>query len=383
MLTEASFREGFERALVLRRQGAPAAAGEVLFQLFDDGRTVGGFGVTRLSFVLRELAALAEPANPGRGLAAQQVLDGLAARRAQRERAVLAGAATFVEVQELIALNEALGEAARSTALAGELARARPELGDAAGRADAAAALRFLLFDQTLPADPEELADRMLGEGLKRAILELAAALASADAPPAAAAPTGVSATGGAAAARLAVELRNRVDGLRVFGELPRDRQDKRRLAALAADVADILERRGDQPRELAGALAEMIERHHIRADEIADRELLSHLVRRARHVARLIAEHRLDEDFADPSGPPPAGYDTALESQILRQGMEVYEVLVRIDQQQLAERMESWLLAFRQTESVYDAMVAAVRRARRPDLEGRLQQAARRLQIG
>ena len=129
MLTETKFKELYQEALRASAVGASAAARERLFYLFDQGRTVGGYGVVRLSFVLRELAGLADLANSGRDAEADQALKGLQQRRSAREALARGAKAGFTELQELVALNQALADPQRSRALYRELRETgRPEL---------------------------------------------------------------------------------------------------------------------------------------------------------------------------------------------------------------------------------------------------------------
>ncbi|HEY8019473.1 MAG TPA: hypothetical protein VIH93_00135 [Thermoanaerobaculia bacterium] len=385
MLTETRFKEIYDQAERLRAVGGYAAAGELLLFLFDHGRDVGGYGAVRLSFVLRDLAELADLANPRPDPTAQRIRHGLEARRDERERLASRGDAGFTEVQELLALNRALGQPQRSFDLyQGLQAPSREHAEIAAVRK----VLAGLMLEEILPGDAEKIAEQFAYEQLKRRLLELDREVAT---ELAAAAPQE------GEARRIAAEIKALCDPHRIAGEkdLPRSEQEKRRLAELARDTAALLERHalltaapaGEEIRDrlprLARELRELIARHEIRADLLRDADIREQLVRLARGVAGLIAESRIAEDFALADARPLAEIQDALAARIRHDGLLAYEALLRIGEDAAAERTGSWLLAFRQDEETYSSLVTAARRARKPKIESRLQEEAQRLLIG
>src|SRR6185369_14477539 len=66
----------------------------------------------------------------------------------------------------------------------------------------------------------------------------------------------------------------------------------------------------------------------------------------------------------------------------LAREVLLVYEVLLRIDDEAVAEKVGAWLLAFRQDGEMYSNLLEATRRARKPDIESRLREEAERLMI-
>lgn len=381
-MTEEKFKELYEQASHLRAIGANAAARGLLWFLFDQGQSVGGYGVVRLSFVLRELAELAglnrtdgTPRDPEE----QQALDDLKKRRDEREGAVRQGLASFVEMQELVALNRYLGEPQRSFDLHDqlqELIRKRPEL------AETRKALGGLLLKEMLPGDAEEIADQILYEKLKRWILELSSHLRDMLAR---------NQLNDPELARLVRNIRTESDRYRNRKALPRD-ETRRKATDLARDTADLLSRHRlaegvpvggrEQSESFARDFSQLIERHGIRRDLLQDEELRDRVVKLARDVAGQISDYRIDEDFGEGDAKLSPTLLEGLTAKIERNGLLAYEVLLRISEETLAERVGSWLLAFRQDTEMYEKLVRASRSARRPDVEARLQEEAQRLLI-
>lgn len=381
-MTEEKFKELYEQASRLRAIGANAAARGLLWFLFDQGRDVGGYGVVRLSFVLRELAELAgvdrtdgTPRDPEE----QQALDDLKKRRDEREAAVRQGLATFVDMQELVALNRYLGEPQRSFDLHDqlqELIRKRPEL------AEIRKALGGLLLEEILPRDAEKIADQILHEKLKRWILELSLHLREMLAR---------NQLNDPELAPLVRAIRAEGDRYRGREALPRD-ETKRQATVLARDTADLLSRHRladgtpvggrEQVERLAWDLSQLIQQHKIRPDLLQDQELRDRVVKLARDVAGQISDYRIDEDFGEGDAKLTPTLQEGLTARIERNGLLAYEVLLRIGDEMLAERVGSWLLAFRQDTGMYEKLVRAARSARRPDVETRLQEEAQRLLI-
>lgn len=381
-MTEEKFKELYEQAGRLRAMGASAAARGLLSFLFDQGRDVGGYGVVRLSFVLRELAELAglgrtdsTPRDPEE----QQALDDLKKRRDEREGAVRQGLASFVDLQELVALNRYLGEPQRSFDLHDkllELIRARPEL------AETRKALGGLLLEEILPKDAEKIADQILHEKLKRWILELSQHLRNM---------LTRNQLNDPELGRLVRDIRSEGDRYRNREALPRD-ETRRQATELARDTADLLTRHRlidgtpaggrEQVESLARDLSQLIQRNEIRPDLLQDQELRDRVVKLARDVAGQISDYRIDEDFGEGDAKLPPALQQGLTAKIERNGLLAYEVLLRIGDEPVAERVGSWLLAFRQDTEMYANLAGAARRARKPAVETRLQEEAQRLLI-
>lgn len=380
-MTEEKFKELYEQAGRLRVMGASAAARGLLWFLFDQGRDVGGYGVVRLSFVLRDLAELAglgRTDNAPRDDEEQQALDELKKRRDEREGAVRQGLASFSDLQELVALNRYLGEPQRSFDLHEQLQgllRTRPEL------AETRKALGGLLLEEILPRDAEKIADQILHEKLKRWILELSLHLREMLARNELHDPE---------LARLVRDIRAEGDRHR-HRELPRE-EIKRQSAALARDAAEVLAQHRlaegtpvggrEQVESLARDFSHLIQRYEIRPDLLQDMELRERVVKLARDVAGQISDYRIDEDFGEEDSRLPAALQEGVIARIERNGLLAYEVLLRIGDETLAERVGSWLLAFRQDTEMYASLAGAARRARKPGVETRLQEEAQRLLI-
>jgi hypothetical protein len=381
-MTEEKFKELYEQAGRLRAMGASAAARGLLSFLFDQGRDVGGYGVVRLSFVLRELAELAglgrtdsTPRDPEE----QQALDDLKKRRDEREGAVRQGLASFVDLQELVALNRYLGEPQRSFDLHDkllELIRTRPEL------AETRKALGGLLLEEILPKDAEKIADQILHEKLKRWILELSQHLRNM---------LTRNQLNDPELARLVRDIRVEGDRYRNREALPRD-EARRQATELARETADLLTRHRlidgtpaggrEQVEGLVRDLSQLIQRKEIRPDLLQDQELRDRVVKLARDVAGQISDYRIDEDFGEGDAKLPPALQQGLTAKIERNGLLAYEVLLRIGDEPVAERVGSWLLAFRQDTEMYANLAGAARRARKPAVETRLQEEAQRLLI-
>lgn len=382
LLTERKFQELYQEALKARAIGNHAAARDRLLYLFDHGRTVGGFGVTRLSFVLHELSGLAEPESRSRGREAQQTLNALQQRRDRREALVRQGQAGFTEIQELLALNRALAEPRRSLELYRELECSADPSPDLAAERQTFASL--LPEEIPLVLDAETLFRQYQLETLKRRMLELQSDIESRLANPSGDCGDGIS----------TVALRTDVEPLLHLKPRPGE-EDEKLLTALAREVWDLLSRyplppSGGDPRAslegLQRELARLINRFDIREDRLRDREILGQMDRVAREVALLICELRVDQDFPDPEMEPPEGYQSSLEERIRKEGLVAYEVLLRAGQSQKAETLESWLLSCWQDRQMYDDLRAAVSRAGKDavhdHLHDHLEDEARRLQI-
>lgn len=386
MTNETRFKEIYQQAERLRAtQGGVAAAGELLLYLFDHGRNAGGYGVVRLSFVLRDLAALADLANPRPEPAAKHLRAALLKRRDEREQLARQGEAGFAELQELVALHRALGQPQRSRALYQELHdRSRNEIEIAEIRR----LLSGLMLETLPPGDAERIAEQYENERLKRLTLELerrvTAELAEAE-------------PQDGEVRRLAAEIKKLSDPFRAYAErdLPRSEAGKREGAALYTDLAELLSRHsltgppstGDPVKvrlwRLSRDLSPLLDRHDIRDGLLRDRDIHVQLLAVAREMAARIAEARIADDFATPDTQPSLEHKEALASRIQHDGLLAYEALLRIGDDGMAQRVGSWLLAFRQNEEQYASLAAAARRARKPALESRLQEEALRLANG
>jgi hypothetical protein len=125
-----------------------------------------------------------------------------------------------------------------------------------------------------------------------------------------------------------------------------------------------------------------LVSRYEINRDLLQDDELRDGIVKLARKVASQISEYRIEEDFGAEGGNRTAEIRTAHSEKIARDGLLVYEVLLRIDDDAVAEKVGAWLLAFRQDGEMYSSLLEATRRARKPDIESRLREEAERLMI-
>jgi hypothetical protein len=384
VLTEHKFKELYEEASRLRTLGADAAAREVLLFLFDHGESAGGYGVVRLSFVLRELTELAGLSGTSAGNGGgeeKKTRQALEERRDAREGAARKGAADFNQLQELVALNRGLDDAQRSMTLYKDLqepARTHPQI------AEIRRMLSGLVREDILPTDAERIADQIQLEKLKRQILELSRRVAEL----AAGQPREQQLR------LLVVNAKALADKYRTREELPREAEERRALAELSGEIASLFQRhallrglpQGDDARarlqSLSNDLVALVARHEINRDLLQDEELQEGIVKLARKVAAHISEYRIAEDFGGEGGVHLPDYRNLLSEKIARDGLLVYEVLLRIDDDPTAEKMGAWLLAFRQDGEMYSNLLAATRRAKKPDIESRLREEAERLMI-
>jgi hypothetical protein len=384
VLTEHKFKELYEQAGRLRAVGADGAAREVLLFLFDHGESAGGYGVVRLSFVLRELSELAGLSGTSGGDEngeAKKSRKALEERRDARESAASQGAADFNQLQELVALNRTLGDAERSMALYKNLqepAREQPQV------AEIRKMLSGLLREDVLPTDAEKIADQIQREKLKRQILELSRRVAEL----AAGQPREQQLR------LLVISAKALSDKYRTQEDLPRNDEEKRYLAELSREVAALFHRhallrglpQGDDARarleSLSKDLVALVARYEINGDLLQDEELRAGIVKLARKVATQISDYRIEEDFGGEGGVRLPEYRTLLGEKIARDGLLVYEVLLRIDDDEVAEKVGAWLLAFRQDGEMYSNLLAATRRAKKTDIESRLREEAERLMI-
>lgn len=386
MTTETRFKEIYQQAERLRAtQGGVAAAGELLLYLFDHGRNAGGYGVVRLSFVLRDLAALADLANPRPEPAAQRLRTALLKRRDERELLARQGEAGFAELQELVALHRALGEPQRSYALYQELHDRSRNDGEIA---EIRRLLSGLMLETLPPGDAERIAEQYENERLKRLTLDLDQKVTAELAQPE---------PRDGEVLRLAAEIRTTSERFRAYAErdLPRAEEGKREAASLYRDLTELIGRHslaGPAPTadavkvrlwRLSRDLAPLLSRHDIREGLLRDRDIHGQLLGLARETAARIAEVRIADDFATPDSQPSPEHKEALAGRIQQDGLLAYEALLRIGDDVMAQRVGSWLLAFRQSEEQYSSLAAAARRARKPALESRLQEEALRLASG
>ena len=381
MLTESKFKELYEQANRLRSVGAEGAAREVLLFLFDYGDTAGGYGVVRLTFVLRDLSELAGLTGQDHGDEAKKTLQALTERRDTREAVARKGEADFNQLQELVALNRALNDTQRSMAFYKDLqepARTRPEI------AEVRRVLAGLLREDVFPTDAERIADQILLEKLKRRVLELSRRVAEL-----------------AAGQPRELELRQLVigakalsDRFRTLDDLPHGDEIKHHLAELSREIAALFQRhallrglpQGADARPRLEAMSNdfvaLVSRYEINRDMLQDDELRDGIIKLARKVASQISEYRIEEDFGAEGGNRTPEIRTAHSEKIARDGLLVYEVLLRIDDDAVAEKVGAWLLAFRQDGEMYSNLLEATRRARKPDIESRLREEAERLMI-
>jgi len=403
MLTETRFRDLYKLSLELTSEGAYAAAREILFYLFDRGQEAGGYGVVRLTFVLRDLATLADVGQSGeRGKDAKCAYEGLVARRDAREEAAVAGTAGFVELQELVALNRSLGQKERSFALFRKLQKDD-------GNADTAATLGGLLRDELMPRDPHLLVEEILHQRMRDhlySFVELTAGLAETRA---------ASADGTAPSNRrhdlrkAAGELRAAADRLRrpdeaekaggaaPSGARQKPRQGTSQGTSLAGEVWKLTD-----PRRLAGALdqgeaanqrleslteegRDMVQRYAVEAENKLADDLYERVLGVAAEVAESISELRVQEDFRDSADAERAqkAVQDFTERKVRQDGLLVYEVLLRLGETESAERMAAWLLAYRQDEDMYLQLIQAARRSEQAEVEEELNEEAQRVLVG
>lgn len=418
MLNESLFLESYELAQQARNQGDVANAREILFLLFDRGRHVAGCGVVRLTFVLDDLAELARVRDRYRDAEAQQTLERLRGQRDERERSARDGEAAFVELQELVALNRVLGEGQRSAEL---LHRLRQENGHGDGqRAVVLHTLEGLVEDEeATPWDAERLVQTIFhhrlrgqlasftrtvheflacspGEGMhgdgrrQGGDPQVLAALASRLEEVAGEVRRSAgrfhdpdAGTVGRLRPEVHPEVREQVEELARDAFLLLGRSPLRvRLQEAAAGRPEpaALGREVARLEELAREARILSTRHGLDEDREHGRQLEHRLLRMAGDVAGSIAEHRIWEDFLRECKPARTRLEGDLERDIRSRGLLVFEVFLRLDQEERAERMANWLLAFRQNVEMYDELIAIVRRSHHPDLEHRLTAEAQRL---
>ena len=381
VLTEYKFKELYDKANHLRAVGAEGAAREVLLFLFDYGDAAGGYGVVRLTFVLRDLSELAGLTGQDHGTEGKKALQELAERRDAREAAARKGDADFNQLQELVALNRTLNEPQRTMALYKDLqepARTQPEA------AESRQMLADLLREDVFLTDAEKIADQILLEKLKRRVLELSHRVAELSAGQ----PREVELR------QLVIAAKNLSDRYRTLDDLPRGDEVKQRLVNLSREIAGLFQRhallRGlpqgadARPRleAMAHDLVALAARYDIKREMLLDEEQRDGILRLARKVASQISEYRIEEDFGAETANRTAEMRALLGEKIARDGLLVYEVLLRIDDEAIAEKVGAWLLAFRQDGEMYSNLLEATRRARKPDIESRLREEAERLMI-
>jgi hypothetical protein len=381
LLTETKFKELYEQALRARAAGASAAARERLFYLFDHGRTVGGYGVVRLSFVLRELAGLADLTDASRDEEAALALAGLQQRRDHREALARAAKAGFTELQELVYINQALADPSRSRDLLAELWEARDQRPELVPVCQTLSSL--LGQEMLLQSNPAAIALEYEMERLKWSLLDLLRQLEH---------PTGEQGIGPAMQG-----VRRRIDRFRTLDTtLVRDEERQRlaRLAQASQEVWTLMSRypaadgspAGDEARALledfARALKGFLDKHGIRWGLLRDGEILDQLFRLSRRIAVMICEHRVDEDFPVAELSLPPEYKGGLDYRIETEGLLVYETLLRIGEDGRAEKVANWLLAFRRDGAMYSSLMEAAHRASRHNVEMSLNHEARLLVI-
>jgi hypothetical protein len=384
VLTEHKFKELYEQAGRLRAVGADGAAREVLLFLFDHGENAGGYGVVRLSFVLRELSELAGLNGTSGGdqnAEAKKTRQALEERRDARESAARKGEVDFNQLQELVALNRALGDAQRSMTFYKSLqepARTQPQTEEIRKM------LSGLLHEDILSSDAERIADQIQLERLKRQLLELSRRVEEL----AAGQPREQQLR------LLVISAKALADKHRGQEDLPRDAEEKRFLAELSREIAALFHRhallrglpQGDDARarleSLSKDLVALVSSHKINGDLLQDEELRDGIVKLGRKVAAQISEYRIEEDFGSDGGSRLPEYRTLLGEKIARDGLLVYEVLLRIDDDEVAEKVGAWLLAFRQDGEMYSNLLTATKRAKKTDIESRLREEAERLMI-
>lgn len=395
-LTEARFKELYELASELHARGATGAARELLLVLFDHGATVGGYGVVRLTFVLQELAEIAELENPERDVEAERAREAMVDRRNARESWVRRGEAGFTEIQELLALNRHLGEPQRSIALERELEELTA--GDEATPAldqELATLNELLASEVTTSRDPEELARQILAERLKSRILELAGLAAEMAAAYHLRQTLADEASSRRRVAELTAELDHHCSRLLARGTdggrarpgsdvvlLARDTSGRLREVGVVGELPSGEEGQ-HRVTDLARELSRLIETHRLGEAPPRGEELFERIRRLARDVATRIARERVRQDFQGTNGTWGEKIDETLAERILGEGLLAYEVLLRIDEEGHAERVAAWLLSFRQDEEMYLRLLSAARSAKKRSIENRLNEEARRLLLG
>jgi hypothetical protein len=413
VLTEQRFFDLYRLAQELQATGAEAAARELYFHLFDRGADAGGYGVVRLTFVLRELGEMAQPTLGGEGgeggeggVEARRALDGLVARRDEREEAAERGEAGFRSLQEMVALNRALGDSERSYRLYRGL-HERSARGGGGGGGEGPElsgivhVLGELVREELVPRDPQRLAREIFHQRLRARVAEAAAV--------AALLLEGRAAGGGESGTRgdadtdhhrhllnLGTEARRLCGDLleearREPEEVPREVVD---LAREAERVLEAQRLRAALVRDAAGrqALAALrseadalVERHGLDPASPAAERLHARVVELAGDVARTIGEERVREDFARrrAAGEADAELTRWTETKVRGDGLLVYEVLLRIGEVDTAESLSAWLLAYRQDEEMYLKLIDAARRTGHEEVVDRLNEEAQRALVG
>ena len=406
MLNETRFEKLYRCAQELHAMGADAAAREIYFYLFDFGTDAGGYGVVRLTFVLHELGDLAQPAGggkPGSGddREAQRAWEGLEERRDAREAVAKSGEAGFRELQEMVALNRAMGEPERSFELYRSLHKQSAGGDPNAELSSTVRTLGELVREELVPRDPERLARAIFHQRLRARVAEMAAVASALLAGRA----VGGDRPGGHDEAEtpragrlqelgteshaLAEELLQQAR--RAGSEAPEEmvtfcREVKKVFDPPRLRAALVHDEAGRQHlTALVDESRELVQRHALDPAEPPAEQLHARVVDLAGEVAETIAGQRVTEDFALPtvagqSERSIAGY---VETKVRGDGLLVFEVLLRIGEEALAERLSSWLLAYRQDEEMYMALIAAARRAGHQDLVDRLNEEAQRALVG
>lgn len=416
MLTETEFLDNYRLAQTLRHQGDVANAREILFLLFDRGRHVGGCGAVRLTFVLGDLAELAGVGRRRPDEAALDTLQRLRVHRDEREEAARSGEAAFVELQELVALNRVLGQPERSADL---VRRLQHELADAAGdggeeRQRTVSTLADLVRHEIAPDDPEELVQEIWHHRLRGRLAQLTRTvheLLDADRTAASRRASVEDSAGAAGLARRLEELAGDCRRLAVrvhdpeAGSVGRVRRELRgrvrdevaelaretwlllgeplRLSPLDASADDAaLRQRAERLRDLARRARTLSARHGL--DETGDRgeELERRVLEMAADVATAIAEQRVWEDFRQPDDADRDELEAWLDKKVRHDGLLVYAVLLRLEDER-AERMADWLLAYRPDAEMYRALLDTTRRTGHAEMERRLGEEASRLAVG
>lgn len=388
MLTESKFKELYEAAARLRAKGDDGAA-RLLLRLFDEGATAGGYGVVRLSFVLRDLAEIAGYTDESRALEARETREELVRRRDARENAARQGAADFNALQELVALNHALGEDKQSEKLAEDL-KAKAE--DNPESAEILRMLEGLRLENTFfggAGNAEKIADQIQLERMKRTLLKLAGQVAEKiDGKPRE-----------DQILQSAKEIKALADRYRTqtVDEVPRDYEAKRRLVELSDKAAGLLERyklvsgqairQKTQSQEartwlegLSQELTGLVTHYEISQYLLQDEELRDGILKLARKVASQISEYRVEEDFGTGGDGLMARYQSALAEKITRDGLLAYEALLRINDDAIAEKVGAWLLVLQRKTEMYKSLRDAAQRAGKTDIENRLSEEEERL---
>ena len=378
VLTETDFKTLYAQAAQLRSVGQDGAARELLLGLFDHGASAGGYGVVRLSFVLRDLKELANFTAETPTAEEKKARAALTERRDEREKAALKGKADFNTLQELVALSRTLGDAARSQTFyesLKEAAQNHPEI--AAEIAEIRAMLSDLRREDSLPGDAEKIADQILFERLKRTLLELSRRVAEKIAGQPREKQIRAS----------ALEAKALIDRYRTAEEPPRHAEEKRRMVELSRETFDLLFKKHDllgvRPQgeddrtwldNLTKDLKGLVKRYEINLYLLQDEQLRDGILELARKVASQVSEYRIEQDFGTAGGGRMDQYQKALDETLSNDGLLAYEVLLRINDDAVAEKLERWLLVvLRQDKEMYKHLADAAKKARKTGIERRL----------